>query len=103
METAIGDVCGYEIQEGKKVPCEGKLYYRGYEIQDIIKDCVTDKRYGFEEVVYLLLFGDLPTEGELSQFRELLAKWSRLPANFAFSGFQHYDKVGELYYCASFL
>ena len=40
------------------------------------------KRYGFEEVVYLLLFGDLPTEGELSQFRELLAKWSRLPANF---------------------
>ena len=45
--TAIGDVCGYEIQEGKKVPCEGKLYYRGYEIQDIIKDCVSGKRYGF--------------------------------------------------------
>lgn len=80
--TAIGDVCGYEIQNGKKTPCEGKLYYRGYEIQDIIKDCVNGKRYGFEEVVYLLLFGDLPTEGELSQFRELLAKWSRLPANF---------------------
>jgi len=80
--TAIGDVCGYEIQDGKKVPCEGKLYYRGYEIQDIIKDCVSGKRYGFEEVVYLLLFGDLPTEKELAQFRELLAKWSKLPANF---------------------
>jgi citrate synthase len=80
--TAIGDVSGYEIREDVKIPCEGKLYYRGYEIQDLIRDCQARKSFGFEEVVYLLLFGDLPTKDALEQFRGLLAKWSKLPANF---------------------
>lgn len=80
--TAIGDVSGYEIRDGVKVPSEGRLYYRGYEIQDLIRDCLNNKRFGFEEVVYLLLFGDLPTRDALGQFRQLLAKWSKLPANF---------------------
>jgi citrate synthase len=80
--TAIGDVQGYEIRNDIKEPCEGKLYYRGYEIQDLIRDCMEKRYFGFEEVVYLLLFGDMPTSEALEQFRVLLAKWSRLPANF---------------------
>lgn len=46
--TAIGDVVGYEIQDGVKTPCDGRLYYRGYEIQDLIRDCRERKCFGFE-------------------------------------------------------
>lgn len=80
--TGIGDVSGYDLENGVKVPREGRLYYRGYSIEDIIRDCVQEKRFGFEEVVYLLLFGDLPSADQLTEFRLLLAQWGKLPKDF---------------------
>ncbi len=80
--TGIGDVSGYDMQNGVKVPREGQLFYRGISIEDIIGRCKTENRFGFEETVYLLLFGDLPTREELNQFKHLLAEWGKLPHNF---------------------
>ena len=65
--TNIGAVEGYKIDENKnKVPIKGKLYYRGYEIQDLVKSYIAEDRFGFEEVTYLLIFGELPTKSQLN-------------------------------------
>lgn len=80
--TGIGDVIGYHVEDGKKMPADGRLYYRGYNIQDIVDECVARDQYGFEEVVYLLLFGELPSDEQLKGFRELMARWGKLPTNF---------------------
>ena len=80
--TNISRVESSEIVNGKSVPCEGKLYFRGYKIQDLVKGFMDDKRFGFEEVAYLLLFGELPNEDELNEFKEMLAYSRRLPTNF---------------------
>ena len=80
--TAVGDVNGYELVDGQKVPREGRLFYRGIDIQDIIRQCIREDRFGFEEVVYLLLFGGLPNAEQLKKFQVLLAHWSRLPGYF---------------------
>ena len=63
--TNISDVCASKIVDGKSVPCEGNLYYRGYNIKDLVKGFLDAKHPGFEETTYLLLFGDLPTKKEL--------------------------------------
>ena len=80
--TAIGDVNGYDLVDGKKVPREGRLFYRGISVEDIVEECIKEDRYGFEEVAYLLLFGHLPTNSQLKEFRLLLARWSQLPGSF---------------------
>ena len=80
--TAIGDVNGYELVDGKKVPQKGRLFYRGIDVSDIIQQCIAEDRFGFEEVVYLLLFGQLPSAPQLKDFQYLLAKWSQLPSYF---------------------
>ena len=80
--TNISRVESSEIVNGKSVPCEGKLYFRGYKIQDLVKGFMDDNRFGFEEVAYLLLFGELPNEDELNEFKEMLAYSRRLPTNF---------------------
>lgn len=80
--TGIGDVHGYTIEDGVKRPAPGRLYYRGISIEDIIDDCIAKNRFGFEEVVYLLLFGDLPDARELNEFHDLMSQWSQLPLNF---------------------
>ncbi|MDO5479705.1 MAG: citrate/2-methylcitrate synthase [Clostridia bacterium] len=80
--TEIGEVKAYTIDDGEMVPCEGKLYYRGIDIEKIVDGFLKDDRFGFEEVTYLLLFGKLPNEGELKHFRELLAEYRSLPTNF---------------------
>ena len=80
--TAIGDVDGYDLIDGKKIPREGRLFYRGISIEDLLDSCVQEDRFGFEEVVYLLIFGSLPNAAELTEFRNLMSGWSRLPANF---------------------
>src|SRR5665647_1479368 len=68
--TRIGEVVGYEISEKKeKLPIEGKLYYRGYGIDDIVTSCIKENRFGFEETTYLLLFGELPTQTQLKDFQ----------------------------------
>ena len=58
--TDISEVCSSKTVNGESVPCDGKLYYRGIDIEDIVKGFIDEKRFGFEETVYLLLFGELP-------------------------------------------
>jgi citrate synthase len=80
--TEIGDVHGYIRDEQELVPVEGRLSYRGIDIKDIIDHIKKEKRSGFEEVVFLLLFGELPGKNALKTFTELLNKNRELPAGF---------------------
>lgn len=80
--TEISEIVSSKTVDGKKVSCEGKLYYRGIDIEDIVKGFMNDKRFGFEETTYLLLFGKLPTPEELKEFCAMLAKYRSLPTNF---------------------
>ncbi len=79
--TNISRIDAFEYVDGEKVPCEGKLWYRGYNIKDLVKLIATEK-YGFEKITYLLLFGDLPTEELLEEFVDLLTEARDLPTNF---------------------
>ena len=69
-------------ENGHIKPCEGQLFYRGYNIYDLTKGFRSEKRFGFEETAYLLLFGELPTQDQLVEFKNILAKNRRLPTNF---------------------
>ena len=80
--TEISDVIGFTREDGVIKPCEGKLYYRGYDIEDIVKGFITDNRFGFEEITYLLLFGRLPNKQELMQFSSMLGNYRTLPNSF---------------------
>nr|MBP3281964.1 citrate/2-methylcitrate synthase [Treponema sp.] len=80
--TSIGDVVGYEIQDGQKVAVPGRLIYRGYNIEDLIKDAEKQNQFAYEQCVYLLLFGELPTQEALDNFRTLLGTKRTLPDNF---------------------
>ena len=80
--TNISDVCAKKIVNGEEVPCEGNLYYRGYNIKDLVKGFLEAKHYGFEETAYLLLFGELPNTKELEQFHETLVERRTLPPTF---------------------
>lgn len=78
----VSSVEGYYILDNERIPKEGKLSYRGYNIQDIIADCVEKDRFGFEEIVWLLLFGDLPTSDQLEGIKYVLGKCRTLPDEF---------------------
>lgn len=80
--TEIGEIKAYTIDDEELVPCEGQLFYRGYDIEKIVEGFLKDDRFGFEEVTYLLLFGSLPTSEELKEFNALLAKYRTLPTSF---------------------
>ncbi|NBB91473.1 MAG: citrate synthase [Spirochaetes bacterium] len=80
--TEIGDVHGYIIDELERIPVEGRLSYRGVDVSEIVDGFQKDGRFGFEEVVYLLLFGELPGETELSDFRSVLGENRALPSGF---------------------
>lgn len=80
--TEIAEVRAYTISEGDLIPCEGKLLYRGIDIEEIVSGFVTENRFGFEETCYLLLFGKLPTSDELTDFNKLLSDYRALPPNF---------------------
>lgn len=80
--TNISDVRATEIVDGKSVPAHGKLFYRGYNVEDLVKGFHADNRFGFDEVTYLLLFDKLPTPGELKTFSELLSSYRSLPTSF---------------------
>lgn len=75
--TEISDVIGYELAEGKKIPCDGELYYQGYNVMDLV-DSISDRRFGFEETTYLLLFGQLPNKQQLLDFEEILTSLQEL-------------------------
>ena len=80
--TRICSVEGYYILDGEKVAKDGKLSYRGYDINDIVSNCVKENRFGFEEVVWLLLFGDLPTANQLDSICEVIDVCRFLPDDF---------------------
>jgi citrate synthase len=80
--TDISTIIQNKEVDGKVVPCDGELYYRGYNINDIIDGLLEDNRFGFEEVVYLLLFGEMPNVAQLKEFKELLVQYRTLPQNF---------------------
>ncbi len=80
--TRICSVEGYYILDGEKVAKEGKLSYRGYDINDIVENCVAENRFGFEEVVWLLLFGELPTPAQLDSLCEVIDVCRFLPDDF---------------------
>lgn len=80
--TDISTINQNKLVDGKLVPCDGELYYRGYNINDIVGDLLEENRFGFEEVVYLLLFGKLPNAEELDSFKKLLVQYRTLPQNF---------------------
>jgi citrate synthase len=80
--TEIGDVHAYIMDEGEKVPVEGILRYRGIDVTDFAKGFVAEKRFGFEECCYLLLFGQLPDDSNLQKFKDLLGEYRFLPNGF---------------------
>ncbi len=80
--TKISNVQAYRMEDGKKIPCEGELSYRGINVEDLTQGFIQDGRLGFEEVTYLLLFGRLPDPDELESFKHLLAAQRSLPRNF---------------------
>ena len=80
--TDISTIKQNKLVDGKLVPCDGELYYRGYNVKDIVHGITVDNRFGFEEVVYLLLFGEMPTVDELKNFRSLLVQYRTLPQHF---------------------
>lgn len=80
--TEISDIKSYILENEDLIPCEGKLYYRGYNIENIVDGFVSEKRYGFEEVTFLLLFGHLPTIEEYTTFKKILSQFIFLPDAF---------------------
>lgn len=80
--TEISEIQSKKVVDGKNFPCDGELYYRGYNIQDIVKGFISEKRFGFEEISYLLLFGELPSVKDLEEFQAVLAHYRSLPTSF---------------------
>lgn len=80
--THISDVRAKEIVNGVEVPAHGRLFYRGYDVQDLVDGFTKEDRFGFEEISYLLLFNKLPDESELKDFNQLLGSYRSLPTSF---------------------
>lgn len=80
--TEISTINSSKLIDGKSVPCRGELYYRGINVNDIVSGFLKDDRFGFEETVYLLLFGNLPDKKELEDFENMLCEYRSLPTNF---------------------
>ncbi len=80
--TEISEIISSKTVDGKSVPCDGELYYRGYNINDLVTGFTRDKRFGFEEITYLLLFGELPSKKQLDDFSRLLSDYRQLPTTF---------------------
>ena len=80
--TDISTITSSKEVDGKMVPCDGELRYRGYDIHDLVDGFVAEQRFGYEEVAYLLIFGCLPEEEELKEFQKLLGSYRTLPTNF---------------------
>ena len=80
--TRIGDVVGYDIKDGQKIAIPGKLIYRGYNVEELIKDAEKNNQFGYEQCAYLLLFGELPNAKQLQVFTSYLGECRVLPPNF---------------------
>ncbi len=80
--TKVSKILSSKTVDGVKVPCEGQLFYRGYNIYDLVNGVVKEGRFGYEEIAYLLLFGELPSKEQLERFAQTLAYSRTLPTNF---------------------
>lgn len=80
--THISDVRAKDIVDGVEVPAHGRLFYRGYDVQDLVSGFTSENRFGFEEIAYLLLFSKLPDRKELAEFEQLLGGYRSLPTSF---------------------
>lgn len=80
--TEISEIKSSKLVNGNIMPCEGELYYRGYDVHDIIKSSLQNNHFVFEETTYLLLFGELPNKKQLTEFKNLLAEYRQLPTSF---------------------
>lgn len=81
--TEISEIISSKSDEnGERISCEGELYYRGHKINELVDGFINDKRFGFEETTYLLLFGKLPTKAELADFNQIIANYRSLPTSF---------------------
>lgn len=80
--TEISDVCSTKIENGEAIPADGKLFYRGYNVKDLVKGSSEHNHFGFEEATYLLLSGNLPKKQELKDFTALLSNYRTLPTSF---------------------
>lgn len=80
--TDISEVCSTKEVDGKTVPCEGQLFYRGINVKNLVQGFIKDNRFGFEETTYLLIFGKLPNKTELDEFTSMLGDFRTLPINF---------------------
>lgn len=80
--TEISEVMAYRIEEGDLIPCEGRLFYRGYDIRDLVNGFLKDDRFGYEEICFLLIMGHLPTKAEYQEFRQVLSGLMSLPDEF---------------------
>lgn len=81
--TEISEICSSKVVDGVNVPCDGKLYYRGIDVEEIVKGFINDDRFGYEEVTYLLIFGKLPDKEQLESFKNILAQYRDLPKFFS--------------------
>ena len=80
--TDISEITSYIIEDSDMIPCDGRLYYRGYKIQDLVAGFEKENRYGFEEIAYLLMFGELPDKKQLENFKKMLGEYRSLPTHF---------------------
>ena len=80
--TEVGEVMSYIVDDADRIPVEGKLFYQGYEVKDLVNGFFSEGRYGFEETAFLLLTGELPTASELKEFNSLLQSVRPLPEGF---------------------
>jgi citrate synthase len=80
--TEISEICSFRMENGKKIPIEGELFYRGYSIENLVEGFFERGELGFEETAFLLMFGKLPSQSEMTEFNQQLATYRRLPTNF---------------------
>ena len=80
--TEVSDIIAKKMVDGEEVPCDGKLYYRGVDVEQLVEGALKENRFGFEETAYLLLLGRLPNQAELDSFTKQLSYYRSLPNNF---------------------
>lgn len=80
--TEISEICSSKVVNGKEIPCEGELFYRGYNVKDLVNGFLADGRFGFEETIYLLIFGDLPSKSQLDVLKGVISGYWPLPDSF---------------------
>ncbi len=80
--TEISEIISKKTVDGVETPCAGKLYYRGYDVENLVDGFIKEDRFGFEEIIYLLLFGELPNMEQLKDFEKLLVSYRSLPGSF---------------------